>query len=589
MAQSKQNSKLPDSNNFNKPEDLLADMIKDPSVLDCVIQDNPKIDSSLPILHDRLQEVMVNNEEEGINDLTKDLICELTKMRPDDVRKLLCQPEYVAMKRELDSEFGSEAKLIDSRKMILLVNFILAKDVTERQAILEVVDRMPKIEGYKYYHLDHLDEAFHSIDVVSRHDSRNRWELESQSDDYDEYALKILKGEPFSFDSNYTRESYEEFDLRYKDILIHNSDVSYALPSYAIWRMFKRGDLANMGIDDKKFLKLFTVNNSGKYFNFAKINSSVLELSRLSERIDGFDKAVREEIDKIVLELLPAINAVMSKNGTSSSAIARYSNKVFYDVKAGCVATSNPEYQEMNAINRRVVRHNQKVTENQKVEEERKDKLNERLNGKENRWNRKKELSLDNLLALRDLAEQLPKDVSFVGFVQQIVVELGKLYKKFTNDFGVEYNIKETNKYVTEGRWDHFQDLKVKIEEARQLTGWRRLTKEKNERTLSVAKESLNEYVEDIVEQLHSLLKIDKKVLADMLEASESRKDFIESCLQETMEERDYLLQTARKLLHLYDDGIAEVEKLKSQGGKVKENQMSKMHIANTIRATFEE
>ncbi|MFC1810812.1 hypothetical protein ACFLZH_04900 [Patescibacteria group bacterium] len=561
---------LPDENDLSKFGDLFAEMVKDPAILDQAIEDHPEMASQLLVLNDRLKEVMEADDEEGVKMLTKDLICEITGAHPDDIQEVLSHKQYAGIKRKIDEQFERRDRMVTSKRMLAELGMIkLAEtdDIVKRQAIMSAIHRIPTYEGGDFFYNNDIDKFLQFISEATQN-RRERSEHDPTRRDWD---MGVLRGEQ---NNMIKQEDFELFDLHCLDLLANEQshNLSYALPSYALWRMFKRGDLKKLGIDDDKFLDSFTYNDRGNYMNFAEMSGYQLRTARLLEGINVSNEkvrdAVREEIEQIILELLPVINAKMSREGkTYPPAIIEYSRVVFFNRETGVLETSEEKCQGMNTICGRVVRNNKRALEGQKQREEQVEKNQERLNGGEE-WE-DKGYSLEDG-DVKELKGNVPEDVPLVKFIDAAVERLDNLKQRLETIDSFNDQIASR---LNEEWWAEREELKKKSDKAKTA--------------ISKAEKQYTNFANETANALKKDFKLSKRRIMSYIYTELEHDRVVERVQRLTTKPREQVMKEAQQLLALYDEAIREMEELKAQGGTIEKAYRWNFELSDETKAGF--
>ena len=124
-----------------------------------------------------------------------------------------------------------------------------------------------------------------------------------------------------------------EFLLQIKFMLLRfdENDLSYALPSYALLSLFKKGKLAELGIQDEEFAKMIHYNAQGGYLNFARWTASGnLCINGDGAQSEVLKAAVLQECRKLpenwflLLMLQAAIKKGLGESGMKSPGLTEY-------------------------------------------------------------------------------------------------------------------------------------------------------------------------------------------------------------------------------------------------------------------------
>lgn len=149
------------------------------------------------------------------------------------------------------------------------------------------------------------------------------------------YCINSGKAEFLRAESGNEREnmSTREFFLQIKFMLLRfrANELDYALPSYALWSLFRKGKLAELGIQDEEFAQMVHYNAQGGYLNFAQWSEcGNLCIKGAGTESEVLKAAVSQEMQEIARELMPAFNASKGykegsgESGMESSGLAEY-------------------------------------------------------------------------------------------------------------------------------------------------------------------------------------------------------------------------------------------------------------------------
>ncbi|MEK7171508.1 MAG: hypothetical protein AAB739_01230 [Patescibacteria group bacterium] len=149
------------------------------------------------------------------------------------------------------------------------------------------------------------------------------------------YCIDSGKAEFLKAESGNERENMNtrEFLLQIKFMLLRfdENDLSYALPSYALLSLFKKGKLAELGIQDEEFAKMIHYNAQGGYLNFARWTASGnLCINGDGAQSEVLKAAVLQGMQEIARELVPAFNASsgykkgLGESGMKSPGLTEY-------------------------------------------------------------------------------------------------------------------------------------------------------------------------------------------------------------------------------------------------------------------------
>jgi len=389
------------------------------------------------------QEILEKEISHPLEKTGKDIMATLEgKERP---KKMDMYEEYAMLVSGLSPKEYLRRDNNYSRNSLLRHNIKKIKDPMKR-LILEMeygiktgIDDESKSSKYNEFFNHHLDIG-ENQDAAKYYGEKisnaNEDKIKQGESRTKEYYLKLLR--TGDVNSEY-RLAIEYFDMEQKKhfLTAPEEDLKFSLPSYIIWKMFRERKLENYGITDENFLQLFKINKTSLYLNFAKLqgekvvnNSPFLKVNYN----ENFQKAYKEELGKLVGELLPLLNWRKGRGLPDNQYPAILDLGEIHENKEGFYSSKLPGTAKYNEISKRLNDKGEKELEEQEkqeLEEKRikeeekklKQKLDEELNGGKNKSNSIYDTSFDELKANLDKYALLP-------LLKKLVERINKSYSE---------------------------------------------------------------------------------------------------------------------------------------------------------------
>ncbi|MBI4994314.1 hypothetical protein HZC21_01560 [Candidatus Peregrinibacteria bacterium] len=304
-----------------------------------------------------------------------------------------------------------------------------------------------------------------------------------------------------------TREFF--LQIKFRLLRFGESELDYALPSYALWSLFRKGKLAALGIQDETFAQIVNYNSQGGYLNFAQWSESGnLYIKGDGTKSEVLKAAVLQEMQEVARELVPAVNVLSGyRRGLGEFAGPQQSQSSWLkeyrkcglrvNTHTGAVESELPASEPVNQVGHVVYQFNK-----QDGEKERREFLvnKEMVAGVEHKG---QPLDISRISGFRDVPEGYP----LRPLLTEIYVRLENLNRKIV-ELKSHKHVTDQEKRTAKGYLDQLFAFGGELRDARRDLKAMTASLGKKERSwswLSVGKKQLREQIANREETIRTL------------------------------------------------------------------------------------